>query len=438
MVSALDVMTPSEHKARRLSILTMQMNIQQAQAKAAADQQAQQRQRQLQQFFQQYGPGIASGNPEAINALAGIDPEKAIKVEGSRQANLSAAETTRKSQFERVKAQTDYVIRALTTVKNVPPELRGITYKQQLAAYRKQFPDTDFAGIPEDYNEQMVDGMLTRVMSVSEQLAAQQADPENIRRADEAREGTTAEAAERAGAIETAQQRARARFPTPAASDNALVNVRRRDGTLQTFRRRDPALDAALREGAVEVSTAASDYGGEAEPISPGVTGPGETPEDPRLATSWYGGAVAPPINAIKDFLGLEPFDPAAQRAAQQVRQLNIETRTALAQDVRGNPSNYLLRELDSIVASSGGGRGPQGMMNMFVGTQNFIKRQIAQAQSYRPQTKVQADNRQRHILRLQGLEREYTKFIEAAGGAPGAAQADTSEEDALMSKWGK
>lgn len=221
MVSALDVMTPNEHKARRLSILAAQFNIQEAQAKAAAQQQEQERTRQLRQFFAQHGAGIARGDQEATDALAAIDPEKAIELSGKRITNEKTEQDLKvsrfdlqKNQFDHAKARMDYVMRALTAVENADPSVRGILYKRELAAYKQQFPDLNLQGIPEDYDPNVVRTMLGRIRTASEQLSALQASPEYIRQKAEAEREPIPQAAQRAGEIARAQAPYRTRQGT--------------------------------------------------------------------------------------------------------------------------------------------------------------------------------------------------------------------------------
>lgn len=448
-------MLPRDHRARSLSLLKTQMEIQDARRKADQAVEAQKRDAQMRQIFQQYGAGIVNGDENALAEIAKLDPAAAqefrAKATTNAKANLDMDETRRKAAEDKLAD----LRKSLIGVEAVGPESRGLFWKQERKRLERN--GFDVSDVPEEYDANWVKQATAQVTTFEQQLAAQRQDPEYIRRRAEAEREPIDDAARRAGAVAAAERepiedsirrtegeaearaRAEAKYRRPTEADRSIVTVQMPDGTKRSFRATDKALDKALADGAVEITKPSGDFTGgvETEPVPTGAFDPATGPSDPRLTTGFWGPATAA-ANAVTDFLGLEPFSPEAMKAAQELKQLDIETTTMLQEAIPGRPSNYLMQELKGMVAQAGGGGGPAGMMQKLTLTRQYLQKVAGQVQAFKPQTKAQADKKAQNLLRLKGLVQAYDQMIAAGGGAAGGPARGNSEEDALIQKWTK
>ncbi len=119
----------------------------------------------LQQFYQQNGAGIASGNPESINNLAAIDPAAAQSFQKGALENQDAKIKTAMSQAE-------FMGRTAQGILEAPQEVRPLLYQRALAEAKAAGLPVDKA--PPQYDEGAVKQMLAGAVSAKDQLTMAQ------------------------------------------------------------------------------------------------------------------------------------------------------------------------------------------------------------------------------------------------------------------------
>lgn len=401
--------TPTESRARRLNVLEAQMQMQEAQAKAAEEQRKR-------QFFQQFGPGIAAGDPQAISELARIDPTAA-------QTALQNAGAIRKSEFENQKSEIDFVTQRLTALNYAPEKLRPMMYQSLLAEMSRN--GADVSSFPQQYDPQTLQVLERGLMSMSERIQMDyQYNPEAIAERNYA-SGYSSEAGRRQAALDNPT-------PTSTAANNPtatdLVNFQLPDGNVVTVDVNNrQGIQDILGQGGVRVST------GQAKTVpSPGGAS-GVLPEDagaflwpdetvPPTAAAGTWPAIGNAINTIVDSVtpgGFLPF-PKINEAKEGLRQLEVNTMTLLQDTVPGRPSQYLLQMIQRLTATPvSPGLGVQGMMERLRATRSLIASGLRIEQQSNPQTPTQVSNRDRTVQVLQELLGAYDRAIRAseAGG---------------------
>ncbi len=248
--------TPTEARAKRLSVLQTQMEMQEAQNKAAQE-------NQLRQFYQQYGPGVASGDPRAISELSRIDPTAA-------QTFQQTAGDIRQSEFENDQAEMQAVSVGLQAVisDETPDEFKPMLYSSTLANWARRGVNTE--AFPQQYvgNEEQIETMTRGLMSIDDQnqqrrieLEAERQDPQAAGVLAEAKREPIGLAAERQYATTAASRQAQIDYPTPstAAPSTTFVRVRGADGSEFTARASDPSVDQALSAGGEIVEDVSDD-----------------------------------------------------------------------------------------------------------------------------------------------------------------------------------
>lgn len=267
MVSALDVMTPREHRAQRLSILDAQMKMDAAKRQAA-------QQQQVEQFFRQYGPGIVRGDQGALEQLGGLGSEGVKAALGvkeqqglaaSRAAATRASEaSTRLDEFKLGEAQRQKAVdqiteldTALTAVEAADPSVRSLLYKQQRAEFAKRGYDVSSA--PEDYDPNWVKQTRESLVPIKDRIDAYYKSPEYLRLKEEAEREPISYVRQKAEA--EAAAKAKYEKPSTTAEDRQIVTLQFPDGKRRSFRRASPEVDEALGAGAVQVTGAAATGG---------------------------------------------------------------------------------------------------------------------------------------------------------------------------------
>lgn len=139
-------------------------------------------------------------------------------------------------------------------------------------------------------------------------------------------------------------------------------------------------------------------------------------PEDLNLtqamgAGGWFSGAV----NTVRDAFGagLTPRGENVERATQALNNLSIQTETALAQEIAGRPSNYLLERLRELTIEPGKIlQGDQMARERLVATEALIRQKISDSSyvvnnpnEFRPQDVGAAG---RNIKQLETLQQQY------------------------------
>lgn len=118
----------------------------------------------LAQLYQQHGPGLATGNPDDVNAVAQVDPVAAI---GFRDKAVSS----RVGQLDLAHKQIEFTGNVMSGVLNAPPAVRPILYQKALQTLKDN--NVNAANLPPQYDEATISSMMKQSLSVKDQLANQ-------------------------------------------------------------------------------------------------------------------------------------------------------------------------------------------------------------------------------------------------------------------------
>lgn len=226
-----ELMLPSEHRARSLTTLKTQMELQEAQARAEEAAAARQRAAQARQLFSEYGDDLVRGDQSAIERLGQFDPETALDLQGKVRTNRKAETDADKASFDFDEAQReaaqeklDRVGMALTAVSAASPEVRGIMYQRQRRALAAE--GFDLSQVPPEYDENWLRTKSAELQTMSERLAA------------------------------TKEEREAAK--PPEGPKGSLITLKMPDGKIVPVRSDDPRVDELTAQGAIPVTTPSS------------------------------------------------------------------------------------------------------------------------------------------------------------------------------------
>lgn len=149
-------------RASRLSAMIDQFKLKQAQS-------AEDKSNALEQLYQTNGPGIASGDENALAQLAKVDPNAAIETKGKLATQAASKATTDKSKFDLMKEQVGLAGSGAQSILNAPAEYRPMLWaglKQKL----KAAGGFDPTGMPEEYSDAAVRQLSDMSMSAKDQL----------------------------------------------------------------------------------------------------------------------------------------------------------------------------------------------------------------------------------------------------------------------------
>lgn len=149
-------------RASRLSAMIDQFKLQK-------DQSDETRLNQREQLDQQYGPGIASGDPNALEQLAKFDSGAAIETKGKLATLATQKASADKSKFDLMKEQVGLAGSGAQSILNAPAEYRPMLWaglKQKL----KAAGGFDPTGMPEEYSDDAVKQLIGMSMSAKDQI----------------------------------------------------------------------------------------------------------------------------------------------------------------------------------------------------------------------------------------------------------------------------
>lgn len=154
-------------RTARLSALIDQFKLQQAQSTAA-------KQGQLEQLYRDNGPGIASGDENALGQLAKIDPNAAIETKGKLATQAASAATSAKSKYDLAREQVDFVGSQAQSILSAPAEFRPMLYTRAIAQAKAMGIDTSNA--PSEYSDAAVKQLADQSIKAKDQIDQHQKD----------------------------------------------------------------------------------------------------------------------------------------------------------------------------------------------------------------------------------------------------------------------
>lgn len=159
----------TQQKASRLSAMIDQFKLKQAQD-------AETKQNSLEQLYQQNGPGIASGDENALGQLAKIDPNAAIETKGKLATQAASKATADKSKFDLAKEQLQEIGAHVQSVSSAPPEFQPMLYSRARSQLKAM--GVDVSNMPEQYDPAYVKQQGEATLTALQQLDKHQKDAE--------------------------------------------------------------------------------------------------------------------------------------------------------------------------------------------------------------------------------------------------------------------
>ncbi|UTS79761.1 hypothetical protein [Phaeobacter piscinae] len=383
----------------RLPLMAQQPDIVNAlsQSSMAAQQTNQVRsQNALRNLFQTQGADIAAGQPQALNALAQLDPMQALKVQGTRQAM-----DQRRAQEGRLQGQYEL------EVKKYAASLDAAERKKQLDLLQRGIHAASGAKTPEEWDI----------------LAQQFGQPELV--------GQFGQKDALLRQFMTAQQIMEREAPKPAdeygryAAEERAAGRQPLDRIQYAQAKRGSGFSFTAPDGSV------FSMGGATSPQGAGVTvdGDGGLVSNPEYQSMPEGvdfsdatgapGFISQLGNTISDALGTGLIAPNNERATQAMENLSTNTMVTLADGVAGKPSNFLLQEFQKLSSTpnsvwQGEGRTRERLNQ----TRSMLEQAIMMNQDVAntSETATMRSKARANIARLSRLLSDYDVVIDSFG----------------------
>lgn len=361
----------------------------------------------LQNLYRQQGPGIMAGDPNAMNALARMDPGAAFDMTRMRRED-QRADTRLGMDRERLELTRQQVFAGLQEAEDQAEAAREAAEAVRLSndafmAYRNgdqsrfsQITGSIGADVP--FSEEGI-AMLEAIASGASAFQASQGMGPS---ADNQTERDIALLAEigipRQEAIRITQLHTISR--DPVTGETVVIN----------------------KQTGLPVNIAPSQTG---TPELPGAGAPppaaGGVPVVPSGGVDYRGalgaeGAVTSAINGVVDFaIGQRPFQEQG-RARTALSNLRTRTLTTLSTaSVAGRPSNYVMEMFNQNVVQPSLLSGPEGALDTAQQTLSFLEGMIAENEAVlrsRVNPTVQSEAR-RNIEALKGLREDYRIVVD-------------------------
>ncbi|MCK0102537.1 hypothetical protein [Pseudohalocynthiibacter sp. F2068] len=395
---------------------------------AAAQTNTVQRQNALADLYQTQGPGIASGNQNALNALATLDPQQALGVQQTRLGMdatrqgmdvLSAQEQRAIQQHAATMSAAERATEAKEIEQAVSMGMQLQT-SEQWDAMMRQFDEPTLIGQFE--NREVI---ASRYLSIADSL----------NRFDEQNAPTDPSDQYRTVGGNLVDLNAEG---GPQAVDfGGQPNTTARDAQVQMLM--ETGLDEITAKGIASGRLAISrdPVTGQAQvidkgtgrPFTQGTQAPEETLTPEQTGTMPTGtdfdqatggrGFVASLANTVSDALGGGLIDPNNERATQAMQNLATQTMITLADGVAGRPSNYLLEQFEKLTTTpnsiwQGSGRTRERLnQTRAMIYQAILMNQDVVQSAVTPKMRAEATQ---NMTRLSRLLTDYDAVIESFG----------------------
>jgi hypothetical protein len=408
----------------------------------------------LRTLFQEQGAAIRQGDPNALNALAGLNPEAALGVEQSRLGMDSTRQQMRIREEQLQLARAAGARAAATHAQGLSAEQAQLERAQIEQGLATAIPALRSGDLETVNSVLTASGLepVTDLDSAALTIAQYEGALEQYESA-QAVLGVSGPATD-ATAIEIdrlmqtqglTREQATAiaygvvgRDRDPVTGDPSFFNLNEafspQPTPAQAPQSPPPSVfnQPAPQAPAPVMGQTPAPEAGVVEPIMP--------PDADYRGATGLGGLVTSTLNGVTDFVIGSNLFPSRREAATAMENLATRTTVGFASAVAGRPSNYMMQLYENQVVRPNRTRGPEGALDVATQTMALIRQGIQENQAVlasrvTPQMRGEA---QRNMARLNALLEDYQILVDGLSGQGGSPQGNGSSDAdrALIERW--